>query len=382
MHCIINGRLLLEDRILDGATLLYDDKIIDIADKAPAGVEIIDAAGGYVAPGLIDLHCHGFLGMDASNGDLGEWVRMSELKAAQGVTAWLPTTMTLPWAKLEHCFETARQAIHETAKAGFRGARVLGVNAEGPFISPARKGAQDGGSIQRPDIEKVRPWADVIKLMTVAPEVDGALRFISAARKLGIRVSMGHTDATYAQAMDGIAAGIGHATHLFNAMSPLSHRAPGVVGAALGNAGVTCELIADDFHVHPALYPLLEKLAGNRLALITDSIAVAGLPDGPHDQLGVTVVVDGDRLRFPDGTIAGSALTLDRAVRNFHRHTGLPLWQVVNMATLHPARALGIEGRKGRLAPGLDADLVIADLDFNIRRAITGGETVWNAEHD
>ena len=377
MRYIINGRIIQPDGVVDGRALAFEDKIAGIVDDVPAGTEVIDAAGGWVSPGLIDVHCHGFMGMNASHGDAGEIRAMSEALVKHGVTAWLPTTMTLPWPTLERCFDVIRGAMAESTESGWRGARVLGCHAEGPFISARRKGAQSEADIQLPDVEKLRPWADVVRLMTLAPEVGGALPFIRAARELGVHLSMGHTDATAAQALEGIGAGIDHATHLFNAMPPMNHREPGPVGAALADGRVWVELIADTFHVNPLLFPVLAKAIGERLTLITDSIEVAGLPDGTYDQLGETVVVHGIRCRFPDGTIAGSALTLDRAVGSFARHGGVPLWQAANMASLNPAKSIGVDSRKGALLPGRDADIVIANPPFNVQRTIVGGEVVY-----
>ncbi|MBR2696972.1 MAG: N-acetylglucosamine-6-phosphate deacetylase [Clostridia bacterium] len=377
MKCIINGTLLLKNGPLTGKVLLFDDSIRALADDVPAGAKVIDAAGGYVSPGLIDVHCHGFMGWDASHGSLDELRRMSRRAAQTGVTAWLPTTMTLDWPVLERCFAAIRRAQADSLSPDWRGAQVLGAHAEGPFISPKRKGAQAESAILRPDAAKLRPWVDVIRLLTLAPELDGAADCIRDARQMGIAVSMGHTDATYEEAMAGIEAGITHATHTFNAMSPLNHREPGAVGAALNDDRVYCELICDTFHVHPALFRLMARQKPDRLVLITDSIASAGLPDGPHDQMGATVIVDGIRCRFPDGTIAGSALTLDRAVRNFQKYTHLPLWQVVNMASLCPAMSIGVDARKGSLDPGKDADILITDPDFNVRATYARGTRVF-----
>jgi len=376
MKCIINGKIILRDGLLEGKTILFDEVIRGFGDLPPEGVEVIDAGGGYVSPGLIDVHCHGFMGWDASHGDLEELRRMSRRAAQFGVTAWLPTTMTLDWPVLEQCFAAIREAQGESLSPEWNGAQVMGCHAEGPFINPKKKGAQAESSIQRPDAEKLRPWTDVIRLMTLAPEMEGALECIRAARAMGITLSMGHTDASYDQAIAGIDAGITHATHTFNAMPPLNHREPGVIGAALSDRRVYCELICDTFHVHPALFTMMAKVAGDRLVLITDSIPVAGLPDGPHDQLGATVVVDGMRLRFPDGTIAGSALTLDAAVRNFAKHTGLPIWRAANLASLNPARSIGVDDRKGALETDKDADIVIADGDFNVCQTYVRGRRV------
>ena len=377
MKCIINGKIIMKDGLLEGKAIVFDDAIRGFADVPPEGAEVINAGGGYVSPGLIDVHCHGFMGWDASHGDPDELRRMSRRAARYGVTAWLPTTMTLDWPSLERCFAAIRGAQWESLSPDWGGARVLGCHAEGPFINPKKKGAQAAANIQRPNAERLRPWADVIRLMTLAPEMDGALECIRAAREMGITLSMGHTDATYEQAMAGIEAGVTHATHTFNAMPPLNHRQPGPVGAALGDERVYCELICDTFHVHPALFDLMARQVGERLVLITDSIPVAGLTDGPHEQLGVTVIVDGMKLRFPDGTIAGSALTLDAAVRNFARHTGLPLWRVVNMASLNPARSIGMDNRKGTLEIGRDADVLVTDGDFNVRATFVGGRQVF-----
>ena len=374
MKCIVNGRILLKDGILDGKALAFERSIGAIADRPPEGAEIIDARGGWVTPGLIDVHCHGYKGLDASRGSAEDIRQLSEEKLKQGVTAWLPTTMTLPWPALERCFAVIREAQRESRQPGWRGAEVRGAHAEGPFISPAKKGAQDGASIQRPDIDKLRPWSDVVRLMTVAPEVDGALEFIRQAREIGVALSMGHTNATAAQAAAGIEAGIRHVTHTFNAMPPLNHREPGVIGAALSDDRVYCELICDTFHVSPMLFSVMARLKPEHLVLITDSIQAAGLPDGEHDQLGVKVIVDGIRCRFPDGTIAGSALTLDRAVRNLLRNADVPVWRAVNMASLIPARAIGVDDRKGSIEAGKDADLVLMDEGFHVVSTFVGGE--------
>ena len=381
MKAIVNGTLFLEDGPREGAALLIEGgTIFGIADAAPAGAEVVDAGGGIVAPGLVDVHCHGFMGWDASNGDAEEIRAMSRQAARWGVTSWLPTTMTLPWPRLERCFAAVRQAMEESRSDAWPGAQVLGCHAEGPFISPAKKGAQDGAAIQPPDIEKLLPWADVIKLMTVAPEVPGMLPFIRDAAALGVRLSMGHTAADTRAAALAIDAGVTHATHLFNGMPPLNHREPGPVGAALADDRVYCELIADGFHVDPLLLPTVARATGDRLVLITDSIQVAHLPDGPHDQDGRTVIVEGIRLRFPDGTIAGSCLTLDQAVRNLSLRAKLPLWQAARAAALAPARSIGVEDKKGALAPGKDADLLLCDASFHIRQTWVRGRKVYDAE--
>ena len=377
---IVNGTILLPDGEIRGRALAIEGgRIAGIAERAPEGAEILDAAGGIVAPGLIDVHCHGMMGWDATHGSVDELRRMSEQKAKWGTTAWLPTTMTAPWDKLERAYAAIRDARAQSRRADWNGAEILGCHSEGPFINPKKKGAQPERAILAPDAERLRPWADVIALMTVAPEMEGALECVRKTRDMGIRCTMGHTAATAAQALAGVDAGVTQSTHTFNAMTGLNHREPGVVGAALSDGRVYCELIADTFHVHPMLFGLMAKLKGDHLVLITDSIEVAHLPDGTYDQAGETVVVNGIRCQFPDGTIAGSCLTMDRAVRNFREHTGLPLWQVVSMASLNPARAIGVDDRKGSLEAGKDADVVIADRDFNVRTTLVRGKRVYQA---
>ncbi len=377
MKYIINGTILMpQGEVKDRALAIDGARIAGIVEEVPSHAGTVDAGGGYVAPGLVDVHCHGFMGWDASNGSLDELRAMSRQAAKWGTTSWLPTTMTLDWLVLEKCFAAIRAARDESLAETWRGAQVLGCHAEGPFINMKRKGAQAGSSIQTPDIKKLRPWTDVVRLMTVAPEVDGALEFIRAAKALGVTISMGHTAATCEEALAGVDAGVTHSTHTFNAMTPLTHREPGVAGAALLDGRVYCELIADTFHVSPLLYPLMAKQKGDRLVLITDSIQEAHLPDGPHERDGQTIVVNGIRLRFPNGTIAGSALTMDQAVRNFLKYTGLPLYEVVNMASLYPARSIGVDATKGSLESGKDADILITDADFNVKGTFVRGEKV------
>ena len=377
MKYIVNGTILLPDGEITGKGLLFDEKIIGIVDSAPEDAQVIDAQGGYVSPGLIDVHCHGFMGRDASNANADEIRFMSEKAVEWGVTGWLPTTMTLAWSQLEACFEAIGACMKESLSESWKGAQVLGVHAEGPFINAKKKGAQAGQFIQKPDAEKLRKWKNTVKLMTVAPEVEGAEEFIRNASQMGVVLSMGHTDANGEEAMKGIDAGITHATHTFNAMSPLSHRDIGVVGAALSDERVYCEVISDTFHVSPKLYKMIANIKNGKFVIITDSIQVAGMPDGTYDMAGETVIVDGIKCRFPNGTIAGSVLTMDRAVHNVQAHTGLPLWQVVNMASLNAANSIKMGDTKGSLEAGKDADILITDRDYNVQATYVRGNCVY-----
>lgn len=378
MKAIVNGRIVLPGAVATGKALLFSERIEGVvAPSQIGGAEVIDAGGRYVSPGLIDMHIHGYLGEDASDGSEAGLLKMAEGIVKNGVTSWLPTTMTVSEQALRKAFALVRKLMDPGKNP--RGARMLGVNAEGPFINPAKKGAQAGEHIKRADAAFVREYADVIRVFTVAPEMPGNLECIrEIARDQGPLISMGHTAANYQQALAGIEAGVRHVTHLFNAMTPLQHRDPGVVGAALTDDRVSCELIADCFHVSPALFALVARQKGDKLVLITDCTRAGGLADGEYTLGGQPIFVKGIECRLADGTIAGSVLKLNDAVRNVLRETGLPVHQVVAMASLNPARAIGVADKKGSLEAGKDADILIADDDFRVEKTFIGGKLIFD----
>ncbi len=374
MVAIVNGDMILKDRVLSGHALLYTDKIegIVLPEDIPAGCPVIDAGGGYIAPGLIDLHIHGYLGRDVCDGSVEGLRTIAKGLLQNGVTGFLPTTMTVAEATIREALESCRAAMAEGD--AWEGATVLGAHAEGPFISAAKKGAQDERHIQKIDPAFVKEYADVIRLLTLAPEEDtrdfAAIRAIK--RDTDIRISMGHTSADYETAVASTAAGVSHATHLYNAMTPLTHRGPGVVGAVF-NTDVSCELIVDGVHVNPALYDMVWKLKGRKLCFITDCLPAGGLPPGNYTLGGSDIVYDGTICRLTDGTIAGSALALNKGVLTVYGHSSIPLYECVNCASLNPATALGIADKKGSLEVGKDADIIIADKAFSIQKTIIGG---------
>ena len=373
MKAIVNGKLILRDRILTGKALLYTDVIEGIvdADKVPAEAEILDASGKYVAPGLIDLHIHGYLGKDVCDGEEESIRTIAAGIVRNGVTGFLPTTMTVDKRMIIKALEVCR-ALKEESKT-WNGTSILGVHAEGPYINPKKKGAQDPQYILKPDAAFVKEYADIIRLITLAPEMDEDFAAIREIRRdTNVLISMGHTDADYDTAVASTLAGVGHATHLFNAMSALAHRNPGVVGAAL-NTEVTVELIVDTFHVNPALYPIVYKLKGDKLCFITDCLPAGGLPDGEYTLGGQRFVSRGIECRLPDGTIAGSILKLNKGVWNVYSNSNIPLYECVNCASLNPARAIGLDARKGSIEVGKDADLIITDSEFNVEKTIIGG---------
>lgn len=380
MKAIVGGKIILKDRIVEGFALLYSDVIEGVVPQSsvPVDAEIIDANGGYVSPGLIDMHIHGYLGKDVCDGKEESIRTISRGLLQNGVTGYLPTTMTEDMSVIENALSVCR-GLKEESKA-WQGAEILGVHAEGPFISESKKGAQDAKYIKKPDAEFVKKYADIIKTITLAPEEDendfAAIREIR--RDTDVVVSMGHTSADYETAVAAVAAGVGHTTHLFNAMTALTHRGPGVVGAAL-NTDVSCELIVDMVHVDKNLYNLLWKQKGRRLCFITDCLPAGGLPVGEYTLGGQKIFYDGTICRLSDGTIAGSVLHLNHGVWNVYKNSDIPLYECVNCASLNPATTLGIEKHKGSLETGKDADIVITDLNFEVVKTIIRGETKYEA---
>ena len=379
MKAIVNGKIILPDSIVEGRALLFDEKIAGLSETVPEGAEIIDAKGRYVATGLVDIHIHGYLGEDTSDGSVEGIRKMAEGIVKNGVTAWLPTTMTVSYDDLRHAFDAVRVLMDK--KNNPKGAQIMGVHAEGPFINPSKKGAQAVEYIRPADAPFLIENSDVIRIVTIAPEMPGALDCIrEVTEKTSILVSMGHTAANYETAKAGIEAGVRHATHLFNAMTPLNHRDPGVVGASLADDRVSTELIADTFHISPDLFGLVAKVKGDNLILITDCTRAGGLEDGEYTLGGQPIFVKGIECRLADGTIAGSVLKLNNAIRNMRDHTSLPLEQIVRMASINAARCIGLDKTKGSLEAGKDADIILADENFAVSETIIAGETVWAAE--
>ena len=380
MKAIINGKIILKDRIVENGVLLYSDVIEGIVSKEdiPANAEIIDANGGYVAPGLIDLHIHGYLGCDVCDGEEESIRTISKGIVKNGVTGFLPTTMTVDMKVIKKALEVLRNLKAESED--WDGSVILGCHAEGPFISMAKKGAQNPEYILKPDADFVKEYADIIKIISLAPEEDTA--DFSEIRKMNsdtdVVVSMGHTSADYETAVNSTKNGVRHVTHLFNACTPLAHRAPGVVTAAL-NTDVSCELIVDTFHVSPALYDILWKLKGRKLCFITDCLPAGGLPFGEYTLGGTKIIYNDIVCRLEDGTVAGSVLPLNKGVWNVYTNSNIPLYECVNCASLNPANVIGMGDKKGSLDIGKDADIVICDNEFNVQKTIIKGVIKYEA---
>ena len=375
MKCIINGRIVLPDNVVSGMAIVFDKTIKAIVPQAEINTEeyeVIDAQGNLVAPGLVDIHIHGYLGEDASDGSTEGLKKMAAGIAKNGVTSWCPTTMTMAKSVILEAFDTARKV---KAEQECYGAKILGINCEGPFINPSKKGAQPEEFILPPDGDFIVENADILKLFTVAPEMEGALECIRKVYEDGrVLVSMGHTGASFDEANEGIKAGVRHTTHLFNAMTALQHRNPGVVGAALSDEKVSCELIADTFHVNSGLYKLVAKAKGDKLCLITDCMRAGGMGDGDYTLGGQHVIKTGIQCLLEDGTIAGSVLELNAAVRNLKNYTELSLPEVFACASLNPAKAVGEAEQIGSLEVGKCADIMICDDDINVITTIIDGK--------
>ncbi len=375
MKCIINGKIILSDRIIEDSAIVFDksiEKISPISDIDVSEYEIIDAGGKFVSPGFVDMHIHGYLGADVSDGDCDGIRLIADGIIKTGVTSWCPTTMTVSKTDIEKALDAVREV---KGKNEYYGATILGVNCEGPFINPLRKGAQAEEYILKPDADFILQNRDVLKLFTIVPEVEGALECIEKVSKnTDILISMGHTDATFEEATKGIENGVRHTTHLFNAMPPLSHRAPGAVGAALLNDDVSVELIADTFHIDKNLFNFVCKMKGRKLCLITDCMRAGGMDDGEYTLGGQKVYKQGVKCLLADGTIAGSVLALNKAVYNLYKNSDLEFYEAVNCASLNPATALGEDSSIGSIEEGKRADIIIFDEDFDIAMTILAGE--------
>ncbi len=375
MKAIINGKLITPAGIIENKVLVFDTKIEAITDTVPQGCEVIDAKHQYVSPGLIDVHIHGSCGCDTMDQSVASIEAISSGIAQNGVTSFLPTTMTMNQDAIYGALETVRICMNQTLK----GAKVLGAHMEGPFINVAYKGAQPAESIIKPSYEFIKSFTDVLKIVTFAPELDEQLAFAKEVKaNTKITLSMGHTNATFDEAMNAIEAGVSHVTHLFNAMTPLNHREPGVVGAAL-SSDVFTEVIADNIHINPGLFPFVVQNKGlDKVILITDCMRAGCMKDGKYDLGGQDVFVEGGAARLASGNLAGSVLTLNKAIANFVNSTKLPLEQVIQMAALNPATSIGVQDTKGSLEVGKDADIAIFDADMNCQLTISEGRIIFS----
>jgi N-acetylglucosamine-6-phosphate deacetylase len=346
----------------------------------PPGAKDYVASGMTVVPGFVDVHIHGAGGHDVMEADTAALDKITATVARFGTTSIVATTVTAPIEAACHSLEGIAAYIraHESAADNARfGADVLGIHLEGPFINPERRGVHPVESIVAPSVEILEQFrtaaGNLIKIITIAPEMPGALKLIAAAIADGIVVGLGHTDADYAQARAAIQAGARHAVHVYNAMRPFTHRDPGVISAVLTDADVTAEIIADGVHVAgPAIQVLLGTKGFDTVLLVSDGTAATGMRDGTYRLGNFDVLVKDGVVRNSEGKLAGSTLTLDRAIR-YLVDLGVPMVDAIRMATILPARRLGLAGKKGIIAVGADADLVVLTPDLHVAGVMTRG---------
>jgi N-acetylglucosamine-6-phosphate deacetylase len=358
-----------------------DGKICAIGDDAfSARDSVIDGAGKLVFPGFIDIHVHGGNGADVcdENADLNVFC---EFHARHGTTSLLLTTSTMSYEKTLRILGKLNAFMKESSR---NDSKILGIHLEGPMISSEFKGAQDSRFLQEPSLKKMKAWIEAsgnsIRVVTLAPELDGAEEVIAYLVERGIVVSAGHTGATYEQMEQAFEWGVSHITHCFNGMRGLHHREPGVVGAAFLKEGVTAELILDTIHSHSGSARLLVRnKKPDKVALITDAVRYAGLPDGGYSFDDRDAIVKDGIVRIKAGNLAGSTLTMNRALRNAVEVLGLSFVEAAQMTSLTPATILGIEKNKGSIEVGKDADLVVLDREFNVDCTIVEGKVVYSA---
>ena len=366
---ISNAKIFINGAFTEGGV----DFTETIAAAGSAVTGGLDAGGGYLIPGLVDIHTHAAVGEDASDGSVAGLIKMSRYYAAQGVTSWCPTTMTLKESELTRAMRAIR-AFERPAG----GAKVAGVNLEGPFLSYAKRGAPNAENLHTPDLGMFyrlnEASGGIVRLVTVAPEEPGALDFIREAGRI-CAVSLGHTAADYDTAMAAYEAGARHATHLFNGMPSLGHRAPGVIGAAF-DSGATVELITDGLHIDPAVIRMTHRLLGERLVLISDSLRCAGMPDGDYELGGQPVTMkDGKAMLTGTDTLAGSSIHRIEGLRRAVSF-GVPLEAAVAAATSAPAKVIGRDDEIGSIAVGKRADFVLLDAALNVRAVFIDGEEI------
>ncbi len=379
---IAGGTVITPLDIFEGADILIDDGKVAAVGPGLADSDVartIDAGGRIVAPGYIDVHTHGSAGHDTMDATREAVEGMATFFAAHGVTSFCPTTLT----QAHEDIMASVCAVYECQEKPIEGgAQPLGVHLEGPYIEAGKKGAQPEEHVRNASVGDYKDLFSLgnIRLITFAPEIEQNKELIGFARSRGAAAVVGHSAATYEQMVEAVNLGINHATHTFNQMEGLHHRKPGTVGGVLLLREIYAEFIADGVHLHPAVVDMIVRLKGPEKALlITDAISGAGMPDGDYELGGQKIVVKEGAVRLADGTLAGSALTMDQAVRNVRRFTGRPLSECIQMATLTPARSIGVADRKGSLERGKDADVVILDQDLNVASTMVMGEVVYQA---
>ncbi|MFA6618766.1 MAG: N-acetylglucosamine-6-phosphate deacetylase [Candidatus Neomarinimicrobiota bacterium] len=382
-YCLRNAKIFTGiATIKDASVIVKDGKISDVVSNEkmknwdlPKDIEYIDLAGTMLSPGFIDTHIHGIHGNDTSDGSVDSILAMSKALVNYGVTAFCPTLYPQEHGQFLQCIEAVNKAMGKE-----EGAKIFGANLEGPFISPKKKGALDPKSMSLIDLDKMKQFNKAaggnITIMTVAPELDGVHELAQYCAENDIVLAAGHSNATFDDMLEAIQAGILHSTHFFNAMRRLHHRDPGVVGAIMIYPNVACEIIADGYHLHPAIVKLLQRVKPvHKIVLITDSLGPTGQTEGIKTANKEEVYLkDGLFVKTADGTRAGSSLTMNIGVKNLVRDMDVPLEDALRMSSCNPATVISRQTETGYIMPGRDADIVAFDEDFNIKMTMVNGD--------
>jgi N-acetylglucosamine-6-phosphate deacetylase len=378
----LRGNIVLIDRVLEGGTVLLEgDKIAGVYSEKenilPEGITTCDYGASYITSGLIDIHLHGALGKDVMDGEVESLGAIATHQARCGVTGFVPTTLAASLPSILAAVESVKVAQKLQLPS-----EILGIHLEGPFLSLKKRGAQNPEFIKEASAREIESLLEAARglkvIMTLAPEVGNNLSFISVLKEKGMVISIGHSEAAYELAIESFERGISHATHLFNAMAGFQPREPGVIGAVLDSDKVTAEIIADGVHVHPASLRMAIRQKGEeKICLVTDSMNAAGLGDGVYRVGNLETIVSGGEVRLKEsGALAGSILTLNRAVKNIIRWAGVTVSQAINMAAANPARVLGLEDKIGSIQAGKYANFAIFDEEFNVIDTIVRGRSV------
>ena len=376
---IKNCNIIYLNKIENGSILIENGKIKEINPITYCDENILDADGLYVSPGFIDVHIHGAGGYDTMDGTTEAINTIAKTIVKHGTTAFAPTTMTVSVEAIRKSLSVIKKLKEE----GSEGAHVLGAHLEGPFVSPKALGAQNPKYLLSPSISAykgiVKNYEDIIISITLAPEIYGAQELIKYISGTGVICSLSHTNATYEEAMEAIKCGASHSTHLYNTMTPLNHRNPGVVGAVF-DSNITTETISDGIHVsYPALRIAYKQKGTDNVLLVSDAIMACCMPNGEYSLGGQKVILNNDEARIENGALAGSVLTLDKAVRNVYKNSNLPLHEIVKMASYNGAKHCKVHDHKGQIKEGYDADLVLFDNDINIKKVFILGKEVYTS---
>lgn len=375
---IKNVKIIFPDSITPGSIIIQNNKIYKIfLNHTPKyDGDILDGENLYLSPGFIDIHIHGAYGCDTMDATCESLKKISQATLKHGVTSFLPTTMTCSKEDIRNAIKNVYLVMKEKSTVN----NILGVHLEGPFINKNKIGAQNPNYLLEPSIDNFKDIAEdyeeIIKIVTLAPEIEGAQNLIQYLHKKNIVVSIGHTNAKYEEAIEGIKNGVSHATHLFNAMTPFNHRDPGAVGAIL-NSNITAECILDGIHIHYASLDIALKIkSSDKIILITDAMSACCMKDGKYSLGGQEVIVKDSAARLNNGVLAGSVLTLDKAVRNVKNNLNIPLYEIIKLLTINPSKVCGTDSTKGIIKENYDADLILFDEDINIKHVFVNGKKI------